>query len=108
MKKLSKGIFAAVTAAGICLAASVGCLASGAVIGDADANNVIDIRDLIRTKKYAVSQSAEISLDAVDFDYNGYVDASDIITVKKIILFANGELGVNSENLEDIIVTTID
>lgn len=91
----------------ICLTASFGCLASGAVFGDADANGTVDIRDLIRVKKYAASQTDVISFDAVDFNYNGTVDADDVAIVKKILLFDNSELGINSENLEDILVTTI-
>ncbi len=107
MKKLFKGMLATIFAATICLTASVGCLASSAVFGDADANSAVDIRDLIRVKKYAASQTDVISFDAVDFNYNGTVDADDIATVKKIILFGNDELGINSEKLEDILVTTL-
>lgn len=107
MKKLFKGMLAIIFVAVICLTASVGCLALGVVFGDANANNTVDILDLIRVKKYAANQTDVISFDAVDFDYNGNVDAHDITIVRKILLSDNAELGINSENLEDILVTTI-
>lgn len=107
MKKHFKGMLATIFAAAICLTASVGCLALGVVFGDANANNTVDILDLIRVKKYAANQTDVISFDAVDFNYNGTVDADDIANVRKIILFGNDELGINSEKLEDILVTAL-
>ncbi|MBR7133185.1 MAG: hypothetical protein IKD04_06590 [Clostridia bacterium] len=71
------------------------------ILGDADDNLQVDIRDLIRTKKYAAYKAAEINLGAVDFDYDKKIKATDVTAVKEIILQGNSELAVNSDVLED-------
>lgn len=72
------------------------------VIGDADGNETVDIRDLIRLKKVAVAETDDVNIDAVDFDYDNLVGATDIVSVKKILLYSKfDELGVNVESFED-------
>ncbi|MBR7133184.1 MAG: hypothetical protein IKD04_06585 [Clostridia bacterium] len=108
--KIFKSIAATAFATAICLTASLGCMASNAaIIGDADANNKVDIRDLVRVKKFSASQADVISFDAADFDYNQLIDASDISIAKKILIGVSyDEIGVNSESIEDIYTTALD
>ncbi len=79
-----------------------------AVMGDADQNETVDIRDLIRTKKVAAGETYEINMTAIDLDYDKTVGASDIVRIRKILLNDKfDELGVNLEDFEDTLKTDI-
>lgn len=56
------------------------------VAGDADGNGEVDIRDLVRIKKYLAKISGEIKLEAADIDGVDGVDTKDLVAVRKMLL----------------------
>ena len=54
--------------------------------GDATDDGEINIKDMIRMKKYACDDSTEISFDAADINNDAMIDASDIAAVRKMLL----------------------
>lgn len=57
-----------------------------AVIGDADANDRVDILDIIRIKKYLSGQAVEIDLKAADTNADGVNDPADLARLRKYLL----------------------
>lgn len=58
---------------------------TGIGIGDANEDGVLDVRDLIRMKKYATGIITEIS-NYADIDFDGFVSATDLTEIRKILL----------------------
>lgn len=57
-----------------------------AVIGDADANDIVDILDMIRIKKYLSDQAVKIDLKAADTNADGVNDPADLARLRKYLL----------------------
>ena len=57
-----------------------------AVIGDADANDRVDILDIIRIKKYLSGQAVKIDLKAADTNADGVNDPADLARLRKYLL----------------------
>ena len=55
-------------------------------IGDANNDKVVDIRDLIRVKRYLAGTTTDISIEAADFDGDGEVKAADLASLRKYLL----------------------
>lgn len=54
--------------------------------GDANLDSAVDIKDLVRVKKYSVGQTFDIELVNVDYDSDSKVVASDLASLKRQLL----------------------
>ena len=51
--------------------------------GDADGNSVIDIRDLVRVKKFSAGIVSEINTQRADINFDGIVDSDDLAAIRR-------------------------
>ena len=56
------------------------------VMGDADNNKIVAIRDLIRLKKYVSGIACDINLKASDLNGDGAVNADDLVRLKQLLI----------------------
>ena len=54
--------------------------------GDADGNNAIDIRDLVRVKRYSAGVTAEINEKRADLNFDGAIDSADLTLLRKQLI----------------------
>ena len=54
--------------------------------GDADGNNAIDIRDLVRVKRYSAGVTAEINEKRADLNFDGVIDSADLTLLRKQLI----------------------
>lgn len=54
--------------------------------GDVNDDGDVDIRDLVRLKKYTVDKSTKIFEEASDLDGNGEYNSADLIVLRKMLL----------------------
>ena len=54
--------------------------------GDANGDEVVDVKDLVVLKRHLAQQSVTISLDALDLNGDGDVDSADLICLRKQLL----------------------
>lgn len=78
----------AVALAAVCVATLFASFSVSAatVYGDANADSRVDIKDLVRVKKYLADENTPINLEAVDDDENGKIESSDLIKLRKVLL----------------------
>ncbi len=86
----------------LCLSLSVVCFAGEANLsGDATGDKSVDIRDVIRMKKYMTYVTDTINLGAVDFDSNDEVNTDELVVVRKMLLNSiEPEMIINVQDLE--------
>lgn len=56
------------------------------LFGDANGDKVVDIRDLVRVKRYTVGEEIEIEFRAADLNKDGEINSTDIAALRKILL----------------------
>ena len=56
------------------------------VYGDANADLKVNVKDLVRVKKYLSNGNVAINLEAVDDNESGKVETSDLNKLKKVLL----------------------
>jgi len=102
MKKI-KGLCSIVLVVVLCLSLSVTSFASVASItGDANSDRVVNLRDLVRMKKYIAHTVDDIDLGAVDFDNDGEINAYELVQLKNLLIkVTEPELIIDVEKLED-------
>ena len=54
--------------------------------GDADGNNAIDIRDLVRVKRYSAGVTAEINEKRADLNFDGAIDSADLTLLRRQLI----------------------
>ena len=54
--------------------------------GDADGNNEIDIRDLVRIKRYSAGMTDEINSARADLDFDGVVGSGDLALLRRQLI----------------------
>lgn len=54
--------------------------------GDANLDSAVDIRDLVRVKKYSAEQTFDIELVNVDYDADSFVAASDLALLRRQLM----------------------
>ena len=54
--------------------------------GDADGNNEIDIRDLVRIKRYSAGITDEINSARADLDFDGVVGSGDLALLRRQLI----------------------
>lgn len=64
------------------------------ILGDANNDSKIDLRDLVRIKRYIADNSMEIVTVAADFDANGTLNAMDLTECRNNLL----ENGINTSS----------
>lgn len=52
------------------------------ISGDANDSGSLDVRDLVRVKKYLSAQKGEIHFDNADIDFNGIVNSLDLADIR--------------------------
>lgn len=91
MKKLVKimaSLVAVITVLGCAFTCSAAVVTNGSEfydLGDANMDHVVDIRDLVRMKKYSVNNDTK-ALFVSDIDGDGTVSATDLTLLKKYFL----------------------
>lgn len=101
--KILKGLCSVVLVAVLCLSLSVVSFASSAsVTGDANGDKVVNLRDLVRIKRYTAKTIDVIDLDAVDFNADGIVNAYEIVELRSMLINSEiPEMIINVEKFED-------
>ncbi len=100
--KILKGLCSVVLVAVLCLSLSVVSFASAAVTGDANGDKVVNLRDLVRIKRYTAKTIDVIDLDAVDFNADGIVNAYEIVELRSMLINSEiPEMIINVEKFED-------
>ena len=54
--------------------------------GDATKDELVDVIDLVRMKKYFANAATEISFAGADVDGDGLVETEDMVSLKKILV----------------------
>lgn len=94
MKKIAKTVFGALIAIGIAAAMlTVGCSAAvipsdeGFVIaGDANSDEIVNIKDFVRIKLYLAERTSDISIIAADYNMSGDIETEDVVAMRKVLL----------------------
>lgn len=71
------------------------------LVGDANLDDAVDVRDLVRVKRHLAGVNVDICIKAVDCDGNGKIDANDLASAKKNLVGADNSFETGGEFWSD-------
>ena len=100
LKKRMRKYAAVLSVVCIAMLSAAFSVSAATVYGDANADSRVDVKDLVRVKKYLAYENIPINLEAVDDDESGEIEIPDLIKLKKVLLGAEAyELSVVEGNI---------
>lgn len=57
-----------------------------ATVGDANADNVVNIKDFVRVKLYVAERTSDVLVVAADYDMSGDIEIDDVVSMRKALL----------------------
>lgn len=86
LKNSLKKTVAIMGIAAVLLCSAAFTASAATLYGDANADNTVDVRDVVRMKRHMADSSIEINIEAIDDDESGTVSASDVVKLRKVLL----------------------